>query len=97
MKGARAYCPRRDDNRKMFGIPGPIITTTLLFVLALRALRGKIVLLWFFSLPGTMLHELLHWITALLLGGRPGGIDLIPHRAGPGYWVMGSVVVNRPT
>ena len=43
-----------------------------------------------FSLPGTVAHELSHWIIAFVLGARPSFPRLIPKREG-GSWTLGSV------
>ena len=48
---------------------------------------------WLFSLlilPGTLCHELCHWILGHLLGGRPTHFSILPKREGRG-WVLGSV------
>lgn len=46
----------------------------------------KIVLL----LPGTILHEFLHFIIGLLLNGKPVGFSLLPKKTKSGY-ILGSV------
>jgi hypothetical protein len=46
----------------------------------------------FFVVPGTMAHELAHYLVAIVTGGRPEPISLWPRRNGDGGWVMGSVV-----
>ena len=43
-----------------------------------------------FVVPGTMAHELAHYLVAIVTGGRPAPISLWPRREGDG-WVMGSV------
>lgn len=43
-----------------------------------------------FSLPGTAVHELSHWLVALLLGAKPSFPNIIPKREGNG-WTLGSV------
>jgi hypothetical protein len=48
---------------------------------------------WLFSLvvlPGTLCHELCHWLVGHLLNGRPVHFTVIPKREGRG-WVLGSV------
>ncbi|TDA63654.1 hypothetical protein E0765_07410 [Sulfuricurvum sp. IAE1] len=42
------------------------------------------------NLAGTVLHELCHYVAALLLNGKPIGFSLIPRRVHDG-WVLGSV------
>lgn len=46
------------------------------------------------NLAGTLLHELAHFLTALLLNARPSGFSLIPKRNGEG-WTLGSVTVTN--
>lgn len=45
------------------------------------------------NLPMTIMHELSHFIMALLLGGRPTGLSLWPHREG-NRWRLGSVTAR---
>lgn len=42
------------------------------------------------TLPGTLLHELLHFIVGLLLGARPVVISILPRRM-PDGWQLGRV------
>lgn len=48
------------------------------------------------SLPGTILHEIMHFFVGLLLGARPVSMTLIPHRIDD-RWVLGSVSFARIT
>jgi hypothetical protein len=45
------------------------------------------------ALPGTMTHELAHFIVAFVLGARPQFPSLIPQRT-PAGWRLGSVAVR---
>ena len=48
---------------------------------------------WLFSLlalPGTVCHELCHWLVGSLLNGRPVHFTVVPRREGHGF-VLGSV------
>ncbi|QOX81034.1 M50 family metallopeptidase (plasmid) [Trichlorobacter lovleyi] len=47
-------------------------------------------------LPATLVHELSHLITALLLSGRPTGFSLWPKRNGDA-WQLGSVSCSNAT
>lgn len=49
-----------------------------------------------FNLIGTFLHEMAHFIVALLLNGRPVGFSLFPVRHGD-EWMLGSVEVKNVT
>lgn len=48
----------------------------------------------FLSLPGTLLHELMHCIVGGLLGAKPVALDLAPRRVGD-RWILGSVSFAR--
>jgi hypothetical protein len=56
-------------------------------IFALRRLAPVFILAVF---PATIVHELMHFATALLLNGRPSGFRLIPRRSNDGY-VLGAV------
>lgn len=43
-----------------------------------------------FALPGTAVHELSHWLVALLLGAKPSFPNIIPKREGS-TWTLGFV------
>lgn len=66
------------------------IGVVLGFVLLLYLLRRSMVLLSLAAFPGTLLHELLHFIVGLLLFGRPSGLSVLPRRVAHGY-ALGSV------
>lgn len=62
-----------------------------LFLLATLAYRMRPGLLFFLAaFPGTLTHELSHYLAALALKGKPQSISLIPRREGD-VWVLGSV------
>ncbi len=43
------------------------------------------------NIPGTILHETMHFAIGLIMNARPTSYDLIPRRDGNGNYVMGSV------
>jgi len=43
-----------------------------------------------YCFPFTVMHELSHFVAALLTGGRPSSLSVWPRRSGNG-WVLGSV------
>lgn len=45
-----------------------------------------------YCLPFTVMHEMAHFVAALLTGGRPSSFSVWPRREGGG-WVLGSVNV----
>src|SRR5688572_29199551 len=54
---------------------------------------------WLFALlvlPGTTLHEVAHWLVAVLSNGRPHAPSVIPNFAGR-RWTLGEVVIANPT
>ncbi|MBI1881682.1 MAG: hypothetical protein HYR94_26185 [Chloroflexi bacterium] len=51
-------------------------------------------LFWALFLPGTLLHELSHWLTAFLLGVKTGHFSLWPQRKKSGELQMGAVQVE---
>lgn len=57
--------------------------------LALRYARGPYSA-WFAHLPGTLAHELAHYLVAFITGSRPSPISLRLERK-QGGWVLGSV------
>lgn len=53
--------------------------------------RGYAIALW----PGTVAHELLHYLAGLLTFARPLSIRLLPRRQADGVWELGSVSFAR--
>lgn len=45
--------------------------------------------------PGTVAHELLHFIAGLLTGAKPVSLSVIPRRKVDGGWLLGSVSFAR--
>ena len=43
------------------------------------------------NIPGTLLHELMHFVVGLIMNARPCNFSLIPRRSEEGGYVMGSV------
>lgn len=69
------------------------------FVLALVLLASRLTrykwLFIVFVLPGTIAHELAHWLVALLLGGDPSAPSLWPRTEGQ-RWTLGHVTIRKP-
>ena len=63
----------------------------LLFGLVLQYLfphpLARAVVLW----PGTLVHELLHWMVGLLLNAKPVALSLWPRQISARQWALGSV------
>ena len=65
-----------------------------LVILRLKVwLQIRFFLLW----PGTVLHEVLHWVVAFLTNGRPKEISVWPRRSQNGHWTLGTVVIANLT
>jgi hypothetical protein len=43
------------------------------------------------NIPGTLLHESMHFFVGALMNAQPTSFDLVPHRGENGGYVMGSV------
>jgi hypothetical protein len=68
-----------------------------IIVAALCGIHGLRRVFWVFSLvvlPGTFVHEALHFLFGILLNGGPVSFNLMPRREGTG-WAMGSVTFNH--
>ncbi len=63
-------------------------------LVALHLARRWVLLFALLAWPGTVLHELAHWLTAMVLGGQPSSMSVVPVRAERG-WRLGSVGMRR--
>lgn len=72
----------------------PSVYLTLIWLAILRAGRDSLWKLALLSLPGTLLHELMHFIIGWILGAKPVSLDLSPHRDGD-RWILGAVSFAR--
>ncbi len=71
---------------------GAALAMLCTLLLALRRWpRGYAIALW----PGTLSHELLHFLAGALTGARPVSISLLPRRQANGGWELGSVSFAR--
>lgn len=75
----------------------PHAVATVLAMLALQRLVRRLGLGAYaaFALPGTLAHELAHYLVALVLAARPRLPDLRPQRTATG-WRLGSVAFAAP-
>lgn len=74
------------------GTAAVLLAGTTAVLVLMRLVRRSF---WAFSLlalPGTVCHELCHWIMGHLLGGRPVRFTVVPRREGRGY-VLGAVAM----
>lgn len=75
-------------------LSGHLALGVLLLVLTLRLRRWPAlyaVLTW----PGTLAHELLHYLAGLVTGARPVSLTIIPRKESGGLWVLGEVAFER--
>ncbi len=49
------------------------------------------------NIPGTLLHEMMHYIVGLVLNARPCNFTIFPRKSPEGYYVMGSVGFRNVT
>ena len=69
---------------------------TLVCLAAIRLLRNHIVFFWFAALPGIIVHEITHWVSAFVTFGHPGFPRFMPKRV-PGGYIMARVPIHHPT
>lgn len=72
----------------------PDLAFVALVLVLLHASRRWVWLYAVLALPGTLLHEASHWLVALLSGGQPTSLSLVPVRSERG-WRLGSVGIRR--
>src|SRR6202162_1320562 len=72
----------------------PSVALVLIFVALLRAVRNSIWRIALLSLPGTIAHELAHFVVGLLLLAKPRGVSIWP-RAQGNNWRLGSVSLGN--
>jgi hypothetical protein len=45
--------------------------------------------------PGTLAHELLHYLMGVIFGARPVSLSIIPRKQADGSWLLGEVAFTR--
>src|ERR1700675_4119938 len=68
----------------------PSVALVLIFVALLRAVRNSMWRVALLSLPGTIAHELAHFVVGALLLAKPRGLSIWPRALGH-TWRLGSV------
>jgi hypothetical protein len=68
----------------------PSVVLLLVFYALLRGARDSMWRIAVLSLPGTIAHELTHFIVGMLLRAKPGGFSVWPKAVGRS-WRLGSV------
>jgi len=72
----------------------------LLVIVLLRIKYATYTSMWasaLVNIPGTFLHELMHFTVGLLLNARPCNFTLLPKRSEDGNYIMGSVGFRNVT
>jgi hypothetical protein len=94
----RRKSPRGEHNERMEYLRSylshegfiPSVALVLIFVALLRAVRNSMWRIALLSLPGTIAHELAHFVVGLLLLAKPRGFSIWPRAQGHS-WRLGSV------
>jgi hypothetical protein len=73
-------------------LDGAVIIVLILLIGRLTRYKWLFILC---VLPGTIAHELAHWMMAKLFGGQPQPPSFTPHTEGR-RWTLGHVVIRKP-
>ena len=68
-----------------------LIVLVIVFIRLNRATYQSLWLCALINIPGTLLHELMHWLVGGFMNARPCNFTIIPKRDASGSYVMGSV------
>lgn len=74
----------------------------VLFVLILDRIKqkasGNLYLCWLLNVPGTLLHEISHFIVAMITNGKPSKLSILPSKikiSGKEYYQLGYISSNN--
>ena len=88
--------PLHDIGEALVALPAIVPASVAVMMIAQRvAARLGLWAYAAFALPGTVAHELAHWLVAWLLRAQPQRLDLVPRRTASG-WRLGSVAFRAP-
>lgn len=73
----------------------PHLAAFAALLLPIRALRRWMWLYALAVLPGTLAHEVSHWLTGWLFGARPVALSVLPRRMPDGGLLLGRVMFAR--
>lgn len=80
-------------------IPAPTlvdVAVVVAVVVLMHAARRAALAYALLVLPGTLLHELAHWLVGALTGARPGTLRIVPVKSTDGRrWSLGAVGFRR--
>lgn len=77
---------------------GPFWLHLIAFAAVLLPIRAVRRWPWLYALavlPGTLAHELTHWLAGWLFGARPASLSILPRRMPDGSLLLGSVLFMR--
>jgi len=67
-----------------------LISSSVFFFILSKTKVGRSTFLFFFTFPGTIIHEFLHFLLGILFLAQPASFSLFPKREDNG-WTLGSV------
>ncbi len=73
-----------------------VLFTAVLVIALLDQLKHRFAAFALLAFPSTLAHETMHFVVALILGGKPSTMQLWPKRQGNNY-ALGQVVVRNST
>jgi hypothetical protein len=73
-----------------------VLFLAMIMVALLDRFKQRWYLFALLALPSTFMHELTHFLTALITLGKPVGMNLLPQRSASGYQ-LGQVTIANPT
>ena len=73
-----------------------VLFTAVLVIALLDQLKHRFAAFALLAFPSTLAHETMHFMVALILGGKPSAMQLWPTRHGNNY-ALGHVVVRNST
>lgn len=71
------------------------LTSFAALLVPIRAMRRWTWLYALAVLPGTLAHELMHWLAGWLFGARPVSLSILPRRMPDGELLLGRVLFMR--
>lgn len=73
-----------------------VLFLAMIVVALLDRFKHRFYLFSLFALPSTFMHELTHFLAAIVTWGKPVGFSLLPQRGATGYQ-LGQVTIANPT
>jgi hypothetical protein len=73
-----------------------VLFTAVLIIALLDRLKHRFAVFALLAFPSTLAHEIMHFVVALIFGGKPSAMQLWPKRQSNNY-ALGHVVVRNST